>query len=410
VTDGSGRRLVSRLYARQDDKVLVELPDGSLGFTSGSVTTDEPFRPWTKDQVRESLLNGPFAGFQAIEAGPYLVLYQSSQQFARRSAQLLQSLYNGLTQAFQSKGFSVREPEVPLVAVIFANERDFRAHHEIAPEVQAYYEIYSNRIFLYETSARDQAAPDIAALRKPQTVAHEGTHQILQNIGIHPRLAPWPPWLIEGLAEYCAPTSTDSKGQWARFGQVNPFHMATLIDLQNPLALQQHVQGANLPTVGRDLRSAWIEALVTRDDLTPTDYALAWAVTHYLASRQPDAFRAFLRKMGERKPLETRTPQQHLADFRAAFGTDLRKLSPRITKHLSGLKYEHLPHYAVLFEQPIGDGLARRGTLVSQSPAMIRQWLEQIRSPQGGPPQWRFLPFASPNQARAAAETWLQSR
>ena len=44
----------------------------------------------------------------------------------------------------------------------------------------------------------------IAAMRRPQTVAHEGTHQILQNIGVHPRLSAWPLWLVEGLAEYCA--------------------------------------------------------------------------------------------------------------------------------------------------------------------------------------------------------------
>ena len=57
------------------------------------------------------------------------------------------------------------------------------------------------------------------ALRKPQTVAHEGAHQILANIGVQPRLSDWPLWLIEGFAEYCAtPTRTKKGMAWDQAG------------------------------------------------------------------------------------------------------------------------------------------------------------------------------------------------
>jgi len=47
----------------------------------------------------------------------------------------------------------------PLVAVIFATEGDFRAHKEVDPEVQAYYEFFTNRIFFYETPTNLTPSP-----------------------------------------------------------------------------------------------------------------------------------------------------------------------------------------------------------------------------------------------------------
>ena len=206
------------------------------------------------------------------------------------------------------------------MAIIFRTERDFRSHREVDPEVQAYYELFTNRIYLYEHSEHDQQAPEISALRKPQTVAHEGTHQILQNVGIHPRLSRWPLWLVEGLAEYCSSPSTPKKGASWKLGAINSLHMATIRDLEDPMSLQ--VKGANPPRIERDPNQPLVEYLVTRTKLTPTDYALAWAMTHYLAtSRAHKEFVGFLKTMSQLPPLQERSPQDHLAAFRAAFAT-----------------------------------------------------------------------------------------
>ena len=121
--------------------------------------------------------------------------------------------------------------------MIFATERDFRMHKEVDSQVQAYYEIFTNRIFFYQRSEGDHKEPQLAALRKPQTVAHEGVHQILANLGVQPRLSAWPPWLIEGLAEYCAtpPANPKKKGVlWDGMGMINSLHMATLREMDEP--------------------------------------------------------------------------------------------------------------------------------------------------------------------------------
>ena len=228
-------------------------------------------------------------------------------------------------------------------------EADFRAFKPVDPDVQAYYEIFTNRIYFYEHSDRDEHSPEVAALRKPQTVAHEGAHQILQNIGVQPRLAAWPSWLVEGLAEYCAsPTSTRKGASWGGPGGDQPApHGDDPRPARPPLVPDPARRDAE--PVGRDPRMPLVEYLVTRTELSPTDYALSWALTHYLASKRLDDFLAFLEAMRKAPPLETRTPEEHLAAFRAAFGDDLSRMDRAVRNHLAKLKkYDALPYYAVV--------------------------------------------------------------
>jgi len=406
-----GSVVIAKLHGTCDDKISVLLPDGRIGFSSGLVETDDPFQPLTADQVREALVRDPaFADFQVRQSAHYIVLFQSTPAFAEESLRLLESLYKNLNEVLRKRGFPVHEPEFPLVAIIFRTERDFRAHKRVDPDIQAYYEPLTNRIVFYQKGEHDHDSPEVAALRKPQTVAHEGTHQILQNIGIQPRLSAWPLWLVEGLAEYCSPPMITRKGTaaWGGLGLVNPFHMATIHDLSDPLPMQ--VKGMNRPRVGRDPKTPLVEYLVTRKDLNATDYALSWALTHYLAMKRSNDFLAFLKTMSQIPPLEERSPEDHLASFRAAFGTDLSKMDKAVASHLSKLRYDPLPYFAVMFEQPTPGGLVRRAAMVSQSPSVIRQWLESVSLPQGGPTSWELIPHPTKARAQFTAEQWIRSR
>ena len=144
--------------------------------------------------------------------------------------------------------------------------------------------IFTNRIFFYQKSDRDHLEPRVAALLKPQTVAHEGAHQILSNIGVQPRPNSWPPWLVEGLAEYCATTVNTKKGiMWSGLGAINSLHMATIRELEDPLSNQMNASATSTKKIARKLSISQSEALLLKQSLTPTDYAEAWALTHYLA-------------------------------------------------------------------------------------------------------------------------------
>ena len=203
------------------------------------VPTNEPFKPLTANELKSILHKGPFVDYQLLTTDHYLIFYKSTPAFAQDSGRLLEDLYRGLIDTFRRKNVPVHESEFPLVAVIFATEQDFLAHKSVDPQVRAYYEYFTNRIFFYQKSDRDHLEPRVAALLKPQTVAHEGAHQILSNIGVQPRPSSWPAWLVEGLAEYCATTANTKKGiMWSGLGAINSLHMATIRELEDPLSNQ----------------------------------------------------------------------------------------------------------------------------------------------------------------------------
>ncbi len=156
------------------------------------VPTDQPFVPVSSETLQGRLQESPYAEYQVLTTQHYLIFYQSTFAFARDSGRLLEDLYRGLIEVCRRHEIPVHETEFPLVAVIFATERDFRAHKQVEPEVQSYYELFTNRIFFYQQSELDRLNPKVSSLRKPQTVAHEGAHQILSNIGVQPRRVPGP--------------------------------------------------------------------------------------------------------------------------------------------------------------------------------------------------------------------------
>jgi Protein of unknown function (DUF1570) len=413
VRDGFDNCVVARLHGRYNDKTALLLPDGQLGFWNRLVPTKEPFQPLSADLLAKLLQEGPYAEYSLLKTEHYLIFYQSSLAFAQDSGRLLDDLYKGLIDAFRRNGFPVHDTEFPLVAVIFATERDFRQHKSVDPQVQAYYEFFTNRIFFYQKSDRDQIEPKLATLLKPQTVAHEGAHQILSNIGLQPRPCAWPAWLVEGLAEYCATTVNTKKGiVWRGMAAINSLHMATLRELDDPLSNRVDITKVRPIQVARERAPTQTESLVLKPVLTPPDYAQAWALTHFLAQRRGEDFVKYLKAMSQIPPLGARTPQQNLADFRRFFGEDLTRLDKKLDDYIHKLSqkkgYDLLPYFTVVFVQPMGNGVVRRLATVSQSPQMIQQWVHEETMAAGGEPNWEAVAWPTRARAQLAAEEWMR--
>ncbi len=407
VRDHSGQCVVARQYGQNRDETVLILPDGQLGKPSHLVPTTEPFQPLSSSELLSLLHenNGPFVNYPVLKTEHYLIFYKSTRAFAEDSARLLEDLYRGLIDTFRKNNVPVHESEFPLVAVIFANEADFRAHKPVDPQVRAYYEYFTNRIFFFQKSERDAVEPKVAALLKPQTVAHEGAHQILSNIGVQPRLNAWPPWLIEGLAEYCAtPTAVTKRGiVWSGLAAINSLHMATMRELEDPLA--------NNKKVKQKVAGSQSEALLLKTALSPTDYALAWALTHYLAQTRGLQFVKYLNEMRQFPALERRTPAENLEEFRKFFPDAPPRLDKKLSDHIHKLSqrksYDTLYYYAVVFVQPLGNGVVRRAATVSQSPQIIQEWVQEMTSPTGDFPSWQADPWPTRAGAEKAIQDWM---
>jgi hypothetical protein len=117
--------------------------------------------------------------------------------------------------------------------------------------------------------------------------------------------------------------------------------------------------------------------------------------------------------MSAMPPLERRTPEQHLAEFRRFFGDDLSKVEKKAQEYIRKLSltgnFTPLPFYAVIFEQALPGGMVRRGAMISQSPQVIQKWVEQYTAPQGGIPNWQAFPFPTRARALIAAEDWMRA-
>jgi hypothetical protein len=97
---------------------------------------------------------------------------------------------------FAARGFAIREPEFPLVAVVFPDREKFAEYcrsEKVNPAagLMGYYLQSSNRVALYDTASTGDL---------DGTIIHEAVHQVAFNLGLHRRIGDNPLWVVEGLA------------------------------------------------------------------------------------------------------------------------------------------------------------------------------------------------------------------
>ena len=230
TTDDQGLPVVGKLWVSVRDQRVVLLPDGQLVARAAAQAepTDKPFQPATKADVSERLRAAQLPGFQSKETRHYLYLYNCSEAFAEAASRILETMFRGVVTYAQAQQVEVVQPEVPLVVIIFRTASEFQHHRRMPVDTVAYYDVLTNRVVLYEETELWQIKPELAIEEAIATIAHEGAHQVLHNIGVQQRLSTWPMWLNEGLAEFFSPTTTDRQLKWKGAGQVNDLRMFEL--------------------------------------------------------------------------------------------------------------------------------------------------------------------------------------
>jgi uncharacterized protein DUF1570 len=389
VRDAQGKEQVCLLHAEVGDRRLVILPNGRLESVPIDKTepTTEAFQPSGKEEIASQLKERGVTNFKMRSTARYVYVYNTSDEFTKGTSRILETMYPAIMAYFKRLKFPVHDPQVPLVAVMFRTEEEFRRFDDVPQGVAAYYDVVSNRIVMYEQSKLVEVAPELALKQAIGTVAHEGIHQILHNIGVQERLSRWPLWLAEGLAEYFAPTSLDARLRWKGVGTPNDLRMYELDRF-----LKQ--DSAN--------RGEMVEQTVTAPRLSSTGYASAWGLTHYLASRQKEKFQGYLREVARLGPLEPRDLARAAAEnkklFVEFFGADFGAIEDAMIKHLKNLPYvdpiANQTHYVVLLKTATSRTIG-----VTASPAAVRKWQEEAltKIPPAVQAQATFeiLPFAN---------------
>lgn len=381
--------VVGIVHVKVGDRYVVLMPDGQLISVKIAETTatDRPFVPATQDEIAAELTNGRFKGFRTKQTKRYLYVYNTSDAFAMATSRIMETMYPGLFNFFRRQKIDVHDPQFPLVVVMFKTQDEFEKYRAMPPGLVAYYNGLSNHVVMYEQSRLTEIAPELAVKQSISTIAHEGVHQILHNIGVQQRLSRWPLWFSEGLAEYFAPTELGRRVRWKGVGLVNDLRLYELSEyykrerqLTNGKLLRNTVEASNLDSLG---------------------YATSWALINYFAKNRRADFYDYLRRVSEIAPMETAQPG---ALFREHFGNSYDELEVEVVKHLRSQRFvdpiASQTHYVLMI---MGD---KKEVLITASPQELQRYHRERAKGK------RFAIKAFPNRASAktASQNWLRGR
>jgi hypothetical protein len=263
-------------------------------------------------------------GFEVTGTGRYLVAYPRGQKSLW--AERFEELYRSFVHYFAVRGFHVKDPEFPLVAIVLPDHAAFLRYaaaegRHISGNVLGYYSPVSNRVALYDTNSR---ASDWHT--NAETIIHEATHQTAFNTGIHSRFADQPRWAVEGLAMLF-----EAQGVW------NSRVHTRAADRINRAQLESFRRYAKSSRKGDSLLQL-ISSDRRFDGDTQNAYAEAWALSFFLVETEPRKYTQYLQRLAAIPAFADRTAAQRIGDFTAIFGDNLPLLEARFTRFINELR------------------------------------------------------------------------
>lgn len=368
-----------RLAARDKHVCWLMDRDGQLNMlrlaqVRGFRQVAPQFRSFSSAEIRDQLSQEFGRKFEVVGTQHYLVC--AAQGRARKFAEIFEDVYRTFHVHFSVRGFQVRAPEFPLVAIVFPTHREFADYSRrdgvtAARGLMGYYMRTSNRVALFDSgtdrlsaimpaahpsleltpqrwNANDWLTRDAGRSRSlfangiavgkqhesgygtgfvgrhsvvgsiqgnlRDTMIHEATHQVAFNTGLHPRIGETPQWVVEGLATvFEAPGIRDSSSNQRPAARVNR---------ERFLWFQEYSRGrrpanslAEFVSQDAMFRSATLDA-----------YSQAWALTFYLIETRPREYSRYLRTVTARNPLEPYSSSARLADFKKVFDSRIELL------------------------------------------------------------------------------------
>jgi hypothetical protein len=285
------------------------------------------FRSFSQAEIRGRLLREFGRGYEVSGVGHYLVVHPAGQrdQWAPRFEQL----YRSLVHYFAARGWQLTEPRFPLIAVVYPRQADFlqqaaREGVAVSGDLLGYYSPRTNRILLYDSTA---GRGELDWTTNAETIIHEAAHQSAFNTGIHSRYGVVPRWVAEGLG-----MMFEARGVW---------QSRTYPSQADRINRGRLTAWRSLASSGRRPADA-ITQLVSSDrpfQSNPTAaYAEAWTLTFFLCESEPKKYFQYLAKTAALPAFSEYRSPQRLADFTAAFGSDLAMLDARLVRFVAALK------------------------------------------------------------------------
>jgi hypothetical protein len=327
-----GRHVEGAPLSWSDAKVWLMARDGRLwDFAPEDATnfrkTASYFSPYSAREMEALLQLELGQKFEVTATEHYLVCHPPGQ--AVNWGDRFEQMYRQFGHYFSVRGLNLRQPEIPMVAIVFNQRIDF-LHYGMGdgfrpgPEVLGYYSPRTNRVAMYDGT---ESHPMLGDWRQSAAMlVHEAAHQAAFNTGVHSRLNSPPQWLAEGLA-----TLFEARGVW------NSDQYRQLADRVNQPRLADFRRFAS-----SNGSPEWIQSLATSDRTFTQDvavaYAQSWALTFYLSEREPAAYSKYLAATAARTAFRSYAATDRITDFTHAFGNDWKMLDARVRRFLAELR------------------------------------------------------------------------
>ncbi|MDA1017078.1 MAG: DUF1570 domain-containing protein [Planctomycetota bacterium] len=311
--------------------------------------TNDTFGFYSAADLRDQLKREFQNTLEVAGSTHYLVC--ASPGKAQAYADMFEDVFRSLHQKFSPRGFKLAEVNVPLVAVVFPDRKQFTEYCQqdgvtSVSGMRGYYLRTSNRVALFddrspETGRRVSSFPMPTPCRKSlshgsdvvatvaadlkETIIHEATHQVAFNLGLHSRIGANPKWVVEGLA-----TMFEAPGIRER---------ARRMPLKSKINRDRFVWFVNYRQSRRKPSSLHIFVASDRvfDTATLDSYSEAWALSLFLLETHASEYAAYLKVIANRDPFADYTSEDRLADFRDAFGQDLTRLELQFLRFMDRL-------------------------------------------------------------------------
>ncbi len=352
MQDGQPRQLDGRIEVEAEDGgVLLLGRDGVLWpipkeEIAGRRKDDKPFVPLSREELAKKITANLPAGFRIHSTKHYLICYNTSPAYAEWVGGLYERLFAAFYNYWQRRKIELREPEFPLVALVFDNQSSYAQYvrHELGSatgSIIGYYSLKSNQVNMYDLTgieelkfSGDRSAPGRinAVLSQPgaertvATIVHEATHQIAFNSGLQTRFADIPFWVSEGIAIYFeTPDLASSKG-WRNIGGIN---RVNLFNFRK--SLKSRPADALARLISDDKRF--------RDRATAADaYAEAWALNYFLLRKHEPEYVQYVKELSQFSPLVEEGAEFRLTLFKKHFGEDLAKVEADFLRYMRGVE------------------------------------------------------------------------
>ncbi len=327
----------SLLFRTQDSRLWVVQADE----IKSKIDTDDEVVPLTHKQLGQQLLKELPDGFKIHINGDFVIAYNTERAYAQWIGGLYQRLQRGFGTYWKRKRFKLVDPDYPLAVIIFGDKLQYERYltkelGDLPGVLVAYYNLLNNRVAMYDLTGGQRAPgsrPEdnrriAEVLSNPRaipmvaTVIHEGTHQLMFNMGMQTRFFDTPLWINEGLAMYFETPDLSNPRGWRAIGQINPMRINRFRQLVSTRD-------------SKSLETMLSEDARFRDPNQALDaYAEAWAFNYFLLNKYPKEYVNFLKHMSQKPRLKYDTPETRLSDFLGFFEQDLQSLDREFVQYI----------------------------------------------------------------------------